>query len=201
MTKQIIAFCGKAGSGKDYSSDLLVKEQGFVKVSFANNLRKVAYEILGLKELNNEEYTKLKAEKIYGDLNFRNILENLGESIRKLDNDFWANSCIKSFKNIKKDICVSDLRHANEYYALKNYCKSNKIDFKAVFCNYRSDRFEETNNHASAQLAQFLENMGYSHGEDIQEHDMIVYKATIEDIRNKSYLMSKIKSQLIKVDK
>lgn len=41
----IIGVCGKAGSGKDTIADILVRDHGFVKVAFADPLKRVCQEI------------------------------------------------------------------------------------------------------------------------------------------------------------
>ena len=47
----------------------------------------------------------LKKTKIYEDLTFRNILENLGSAIRK-DEDFWAKGVLNFFIKYTKEKCV-----------------------------------------------------------------------------------------------
>ena len=183
MTRQLIAFNGKAGSGKDYCSDKLVKEQNFIKFSFADKLREVGYATLGMRPLDSDSYTAFKYEEVYNGQTFRNILENIGESLRHIYPNIWADACINSFKGVKNNICINDLRHANEYFALKEYCKSKDIEFKFIFCNYHSDRYQEHNEHASAQLAQFLENRGYEDLQEVDELDILIYKMSIEDKR------------------
>jgi hypothetical protein len=46
----IIAFCGQAGSGKDTAADFLVKNHGFVKVAFADVLKRVCREIFDFSD-------------------------------------------------------------------------------------------------------------------------------------------------------
>jgi len=41
----IIGFCGQAGSGKDTSADFLVKNDQFVKVAFADPLKRICQEV------------------------------------------------------------------------------------------------------------------------------------------------------------
>ena len=179
MTRKVIAFAGKAGSGKDYRCSVLVKNHGYVKMAFADALRRVAFATLGMDYNEGmDKYEELKRTKIFGDLTFRNILENLGtEGIRKYDNDFWVKCLINDMEkeNADKDICISDLRFVNEYDKLKKYCDERGYSFELVFCDYHSERYEEVNNHASAQLANFLKNLQYEDGEVVSDDIMQTY--------------------------
>jgi hypothetical protein len=46
----IIGLCGKAGSGKDTTADILVKNHGFVKVAFADILKRFCMEVFTFSE-------------------------------------------------------------------------------------------------------------------------------------------------------
>lgn len=170
--KQIIAFVGRAGSGKDYQCAKLLTK-GFTKLAFADALRKIAFSTLGISYedgMNNYDYLKNTpcievnlAKSNYVDnpqpkFNFRTFLEKLGtEGIRKYDDDFWANCLVNEIKKSKLNkVCVSDLRFPNEYHALNNFAKQNGYEFKCVFCDYHSDRYQDVNDHDSAKLSNWL---------------------------------------------
>lgn len=177
MKRKVIAFCGVAQSGKGYSAQRLMTTMGFVKTSFANALRDVAFSTLGIPfEEGMSKYEELKKTPMYNDLTFRNILENLGSAVRKYDEDFWAKSVLKFIQSTPKNVCIDDLRYPNEYRVLKKYCENNKIEFKLIFCDYHSEGYEENNPHESAQLAKFLKGRGYKDQEYVDEFDIAEYE-------------------------
>ena len=180
---QIIAFTGRAGSGKDYQCNLLV-EQGFTKMAFADALRDIAFTILGIEDRSPEHYDLLKKNNciqvtelkenikcgVFSDiqsteihsLNFREFLELLGtQGIRKYCPDFWIEALINTIRNSNvKKICISDLRFDNEYIKLQQFAEDNGYEFKCIFCNYRSDRYQDSNTHESAMFSNYLATHG-----------------------------------------
>lgn len=197
----IIAFIGRAGAGKDYQCSKLV-EQGYVKLAFADALRDIAYTSLDIKDRSSEHYDKLKAnnciqvadsfnEEINGSLdtccpighylNFRKFLELLGtQGIRKYDNDFWCRCLIKTIQdNRYENICVSDMRFINEYNYLRDFAMDNNYDFKVIFCDYHSERYQENNTHESAQMGNYFAENGYKDLQEIKDIDMKNFYSTI----------------------
>ena len=174
--RKIRAFCGKAGSGKDYSAQRLMMTKGFKKAAFADALREIAFNIIGISfEEGMEKYDELKQTSLINSLTFRNILENLGSSVRKYDKDFWAKTVLKVIDSCVDNICISDLRYTNEYWVLKDYADKHNIDFKLVFCDYKSNRYQEENPHESAQFAAYLKGLGYKDQEYVDEADILAY--------------------------
>ena len=111
-------------------------------------------------------------------INFRKFLEFMGtEGIRHYDNDFWCKCLLKDIEEVPEDtnICISDLRFYNEYKYLKEYCDKKGYEFSFVFCDYRSERYQDFNPHASARLANFLKEIGYADGDEIKDDDMQIY--------------------------
>lgn len=182
--KQIIAFTGFQGSGKTYACNRLVAEQDFIKLSFANSLRKMAFKTLNIRYAEGmNSYTELKSTNIYNNQNFRNILENLGSAIRVYDKDFFARALTKEIDNIKNkhSICIDDMRYTNEYLVLLDYCKQNNISFYAVFCDYNSDRYDENNMHESTKLSRYLKQIGYKNQQIVQDYDIRVFDTTLNN--------------------
>ena len=174
--RKIRAFCGKAGSGKDYSAQRLMMTKGFKKAAFADALREIAFDIIGIPfEEGMKRYDELKQTNLINDLTFRNILENLGSAVRKYDKDFWAKTVLKVIDSCVDNICISDLRYTNEYWVLKDYADKHDIDFKLVFCDYKSNRYQEENPHESAQFAAYLKGLGYKDQEYVNIDDIIAY--------------------------
>lgn len=181
--KQIIAFVGRAGSGKDYQCNLL-KEKGFTKMAFADALRDIAFSSFDIpyafgmeryEEMKaNEDCIKVVTEDSAHKVSFRKFLELLGtQGIRKYDNDFWCRALIKTLKDKQyKKVCISDMRFINEYTYLKKFAEENDYVFKVLFCNYRSDRYQDNNTHESARLANYFCTHGYIDLQEITDDDM-----------------------------
>lgn len=197
----IVAYIGKAGSGKDYQCKLLTK-LGYKKIAFADALRDIAFSSLDVdtsmydEEEYNHFYNVMKEtwdcitvkydSSILKKFNFRRFLENLGtQGIRKYDNDFWVRSVINEIKkNDYKKVCISDMRFPNEYNKLREFAEENGYVFRCMFCDYRSDRYQEVNTHESARLSNWLSEQGYSdleeiRSEDIQRYEELKDKVTI----------------------
>lgn len=189
--QQIIAHIGFEGSGKSYASEILVREQKFKKLSFADCLRNIAFHVLNIRPaVGMKIYTKLKSTEIYNGLNFRNILENLGSAIRSQDKDFFARALVNEIarQTTEHSICIDDMRYTNEFLVLEDYCNQNNIKFTAVFCDYHSDRYNENNQHESTQLSRYLKQIGYKHGQIIDRATILTFNQ-LEKLRlNKKVL-------------
>lgn len=184
--KEIIAFIGRAGAGKDYQCSLL-KEQGFKQLAFATALRKIAFNSIGLTfEEGMGQYDYLKSndcicitlqDKEQIKINFRTLLELMGtQGIRKYDNDFWCKCLIKELKeNNYKKVCISDMRFKNEYNYLKEFAEENDYKFKVIFCDYKSDRYQTDNNHESARMGNYFATHGYQDLQEITDNQMNEY--------------------------
>lgn len=194
--RKIVAFAGRAGSGKDYHCQQLEKQGNYKKMAFADALRKIAFTTLGIEyDVGMKNYDYLKANPCITvalpsgncSINFRKYLEYLGtEGIRSYDKDFWAKALIKDIEEVPEEmnICVSDLRFHNEYKALKEYSEEHGYEFELIFCDYHSDRYQEYNAHASARLAEFLKEIGYEDGDLIKHEDMQHYIEALEEINS-----------------
>lgn len=188
MTKKIIAFAGRAQSGKSYRCGQLVKQGNYKQLAFADALRRIAFTSLGIPmEKGMPQYEWLKThpciqiemgDNNYSTLNFRKFLEYLGtEGIRHYDNDFWCKCLLKDIDDTDENtnICIADLRFYNEYKYLKEYCDKKGYEFSFIFCDYHSEGYQEFNTHASARLANFLKEVGYQDGDEISDEDMQIY--------------------------
>lgn len=183
--RKVIAFAGRQGSGKSFRCSSLVKTQNYKSLAYADALRKIIFVTLGIPyDYGMEHYDELKMTPLYNGQTLRNMMEHLGtEGIRYYDNDFWAKCLLREIEKTPEtqDICISDLRFYNEYETLKEFCMEHEYDFQLIFCDYRSDRYEEHNNHASARLANFLSEIGYHDGDVVKDSDMEAY---IEAMKN-----------------
>jgi hypothetical protein len=171
--RSLIAFTGRAGAGKSEQCQILQKE-GYKKVSFATPLRKIIASTLGYTFLDfMENYEKLKRTEIFNKQTLRNMMEGLGSKIRYYDENFFVKCLIKELQEYNLDyVCIDDLRYKNEYYGIKDYCDKNKIDFKLIFCNYQSERYQAVNEHESAWMSNRLCELGYKDLQELKEEDI-----------------------------
>lgn len=162
----VTCFIGVLGSGKDHQSRKLVKE-GYVQINFADELREMAWSILGWRPENDLEYDWFKKGQIYvpnyGEINGRIFLQNIGSTMRKKDINYWVKCWIdKASLEVNKGnkVCCSDCRFLNEIrYALR-------LGSNFIFCNYKSSRYDDKNTHESEHLAQRFLKEGFK---DLQE--------------------------------
>jgi len=177
--KEIIAFTGRQGAGKDYQCGLLV-EKGFKKFAFADALREICFTSLGIKyDYGMKHYDELKTKTVtdFG-YTLRDVMEQLGtQGIRKYDNDFWVCCLLKNIKDSKaKKICVSDLRFPNEFKGLAKFAKENGYKFTCYFCDYHSVRYKADNTHDSAKMSNWLKSKGFTDLTQVHINDILNYE-------------------------
>ena len=167
--REIVAFIGRAGSGKDFQANLLV-ERGFKKVSFADPLREIVRSCLGMKEERFiQKYEDYKNTYLFENQTLRNMLEDVGTSLRSFNENFFVESLISMIYDnqlIDENICISDLRYVNEYTSIATKAIEEGDSFKCIFCDYHSPRYQAENKHASAWLSNLLVKLKYK---DLQE--------------------------------
>mgnify|MGYP000904266201 CR=1 FL=1 len=171
---EFVCFVGCMGSGKDYQSKLLINK-GYVLVNIGDSLREMAWDVLGWRPANDNEYEDFKKCVVVPEGGFfkqisgRQFLQNLGtQAIRKRFPDFWTElwkkRVIEQLENGKNVVC-SDIRFIKEITAAKSICAGAKI----IFCNYISDRYNCTDNHESEKLAQIILKDGFKDGDLIPD--------------------------------
>lgn len=110
-----IALISPAGGGKDFIADYLVKEYGFTRYAFADNVKKVAKQWFpDLYSSNNKP---------------RAMLQKIGTDFRMIDSNVWIKSMFDDIDDESEDrlklgyqeenVVVTDCRMPNEYAALK----------------------------------------------------------------------------------
>jgi len=135
MKKIIIGICGFSGSGKDTVADILIKDYGFVKESFASTLKDSAASIFSwdrkMLEGNTAELRKQREEvddwwsKKLNIKNFspRLALQLLGTEVMRnnFHKDIWVLSMENKLSNsINKRIVITDCRFSNEFKTIIN---------------------------------------------------------------------------------
>jgi len=94
-----IAFTGWAGSGKTEAAKYLELKYGHKRISFADGIKDIAFNIFGAKEKSRE------------------LLQSIGEKLREIDPDVWVRHTINRV-NCFSDYVIDDLRRKNEFNAL-----------------------------------------------------------------------------------
>jgi dephospho-CoA kinase len=144
-----LAFTGVAGSGKDYLVQHLVKKYAYSRVSFSDQLKKLAAMIYPWLERDYEPITKEKP--------LNKIVKETGEIITKSPREIWMSlNSLRDVENqlflrmaqdeIKRtmvdNIVISDIRPKIEY----DWCIKN--GFKIIYVNplkiiYEPNKFDE----------------------------------------------------------
>jgi len=130
-----IAICGKMGSGKTYIADKLAKEYNLEKVSFAEKIKDIAFDLFNIEQKD------------------RKLLQIIGDKMKEIDKDIWIKYLLKKIKN-KNNIIIDDLRFQNELYYLK---KNNfiilglTIDNKTQLLRLKDKYGDEYINHIGRQ--------------------------------------------------
>ena len=173
---EIIAFVGKAGSGKDYQSKKL-EEQGYIKIAFADILRQVTADICRISyNKMMEQYDSFKTTEYFPNYTGRQIMENIGSAIRKHDINFWVNAVINKIeKEHLNKVVISDMRYPNEYMKIYDFCAENEIEFKCIFCDYKSERYDANNPHESAKMSNYFSERGFKDLQTIGLKDIYDY--------------------------
>ena len=96
-----IAISGKMCSGKTTVANIFIQlNNNFQKLSFADKVKDIATDLFFMKDKDRE------------------LLQQIGTHMRKIDNNVWANYVIKQSK-LYNYIVIDDLRYKNEYDLLK----------------------------------------------------------------------------------
>lgn len=113
-----IAFCGPAGSGKDYLANILVAELGFHKMALAAPMKEMVAIAL---DTDVETVDKLKSTTPA----VRKVLQMIGTEVfrQNFDEMFWINRLLTRVDRMEKSgetegIVVTDCRFKNELRSL-----------------------------------------------------------------------------------
>jgi len=102
-----IAFAGKSRSGKTTSANYLLRTYGFVKISFTGKLIEFVHEFFP------DRFETGKPQ---------DLIQALHEKMREIDPDVWIKYVTRKIEMLPKDadIVIDDLRHRNDYVAVKS---------------------------------------------------------------------------------
>jgi len=164
----ITGLAGLMGSGKSHRAN----QMDGVIIPFAGSLKEIAYKLLwGAEDYSFDEEDKTEYWWGPRDTEFtgRQFLQRLGATMRGIDPDFWVNlwsqKVIKAYKD-GHNIIVPDVRYENEFdsiYAFEGIFDKAEV----ILCDYKSYRYDDTNNHESEEFAKMLLRLGKVDGDII----------------------------------
>ena len=189
----IVAHVGVIGGGKDYRANELAKI-GYERIDFKDALLDLASDIagydvredydwfksnvVGVRRPSNrfqEAFVFTDTRELIGRspevLTGRRLLTRLGtEGMRKRDKDYWVKQFAKKAHmafNAGKCAVSADCRFLNEVAVVAKIAVTHEF----VFCDYRSERYNPTLEHASEKLAQALLSLGLKDGHIITQQE------------------------------
>ena len=126
MTR-IVGLSGYAQSGKDTIADYLVKQYGFVKISFADPIRKALYTLNPKVNIADMRGVALSSavdglgwENVKADSpDTRELLQRMGTEVGRelFGKDFWVNQAMLKAREHDK-VVFADVRFENEVQAI-----------------------------------------------------------------------------------
>jgi hypothetical protein len=127
QSKRIIGLTGLAGSGKDTVRNILVQEQDFCGLAFADHIREMLRALIGGARLNTDfiHERHLKELPIPGiGVSYRHLAQTLGtEWGRSIAPDLWIKLTESTISNMasqgERRFVISDVRFLNEAQWLK----------------------------------------------------------------------------------
>lgn len=131
----IYALSGKRGSGKTTAATHLMKKHGFIRVSFAEELRRLAKTLMPFKD--NDLIVPSKKEAKFADYYWspREFLVHFGEFMRFHDESYWLNRGLALCIDPHRSYVFDDCRYKNEADAIR------KLGGKII----RINRYEKNN--------------------------------------------------------
>lgn len=122
IIKNIILVNGLPRAGKDTLADYLVERYGFVKMSFADELKNILCRTFDISREDLDYFKNENIELHYENnlkcINFRELLQRFGTEGMKpaFGNSVWADLLYNKIKDFEhKNIVVSDFRFLCEY--------------------------------------------------------------------------------------
>lgn len=119
----LIGITGKAGAGKDTVAEYLWRKHGFVRIAFADPLKRAVQEIFGLSDEQTWGREHKEVPVHYWGMSPRRMMQLLGtDCIRKqFGGDVWVKRWVLSYKLVSETDCVvvPDVRFVEEADAIR----------------------------------------------------------------------------------
>lgn len=165
----IVGLIGVEGAGKSERQKQFIKE-GFYPLDFKAEVQLMCQDLTGFP-CGPAAWEQFKATKFSDYLTGRKIAQRLAtEVIRKrYPNHFtkvWAKAARRKL-DAGRSIVAADVRFSNEIQTIQKLAQSRNIKCRFIFCDYKSERYDATDGHASEALAQALIKAGYKDGDEV----------------------------------
>ena len=177
----IRVFIGVQGSGKDFEANAMMKESPGVKIAFADEVRKMTWELLGYEPLDEKAYDEFKKDwKIIvtskegkgNVMSGRKFMQVLGtDVIRKRNTNFWVDLAYQKIDEYftmcpEDDIYITDCRFDNEAKMLIDKFPGNVVFY---WCNWKDAINNMDDEHESELFAKNIGKKDMKHLEIITE--------------------------------
>lgn len=130
----MILLSGLSGSGKDTFADYLVKEKGFIKLTFADVLKEEVSKMSRIKigyfyDRDLKDKVLREQSHTYSGFTPREILIKYADKKRSKDELYFVNKVLEKIKNYdnynEKNFVISDCRFKNEEETFKKLFSNN----------------------------------------------------------------------------
>ena len=117
MPNVIVAISGKRGAGKSTLADILIKDYGFKRVSFAAPLKERVKRDFDLSEDQVNGCLKELIDPRYGKTP-RDIMIAYGDMFRSIDSEYWVRAAEAQLVDLDAPAVIDDMRYENEAFML-----------------------------------------------------------------------------------
>jgi len=157
--KKFVGLVGYTGVGKDYIADILVREHGYTRLAFGDELKRMLIEIDPIYQRlasvgGGSEMEALEWDK-REDLEYtREKLQNLGHVVRTLAPDHFVD-IVKDAMRAYEKVVVTDIRYMNELDVFTELPRS--VSRKLVYV--QRDGYGAINTHSSEESIETLRSL------------------------------------------
>lgn len=128
MTQPIIGLLGHKESGKDTLASFLIKDHGYTRLAFADDLKALAYDLNPWIETDHDGFWRLATlvdmsswDEAKKEFEVRRFLQDLGVSLRERDPNFWVDRVARRLEIENGPIVITDVRFLNEVDLVNGY--------------------------------------------------------------------------------
>jgi hypothetical protein len=116
---KVIGLVGYPRSGKDAAAGQLVAHHGYHRIAFGDGVKSL---LMATDPYYQDDLAYLERCKAEGLNNTRERLQNLGQTLRDFDPDFWVKTAMKKIKSLPDDskVIITDIRYQNEFHLVKD---------------------------------------------------------------------------------